>query len=156
MLEKFSPPSFRWLAIGLLRDVSDNHSWDELAGVQLVPDSADPATLRAAFNNLSAPGTPTDSALVIWGGVFWPFNQVIDNFRLWDDIQRMQTIEFNATVEDGVIPIPRQYKGSIAEKVRVIVFPQPEAEKPKKKKVYSIGIDMTGYKFNREEANERR
>jgi hypothetical protein len=29
-------------------------------------------------------------------------------------------------------------------------------EKSKKKKNYSIGIDMTGYKFDREEANERR
>ena len=28
--------------------------------------------------------------------------------------------------------------------------------KSKKKKIYSIGIDMAGYKFDREEANERR
>ena len=68
----------------------------------------------------------------------------------------MQAVEFNAVVENGVIPIPHEYKNSIAEKVRVIVLSELNAEKPKKKKIYSIGIDMTGFKFDREEANERR
>jgi hypothetical protein len=68
----------------------------------------------------------------------------------------MQAVEFDTTVENGVINIPHQYKTSVADKVRVIVLSEPNAEKPKKKKIYSIGIDMTGYKFNREEANERR
>jgi hypothetical protein len=68
----------------------------------------------------------------------------------------MQAIEFNATVENGVIPIPHQYKNSIADNVRVIVLSDPIMEKSQKKKIHSIGIDMTGYIFNREEANERR
>ena len=68
----------------------------------------------------------------------------------------MQAVEFTATVENGVIPIPRRYIKSVADKVRVIVLSQSAAEKPKKKKIYSIGIDMTGFRFNREEANERR
>ena len=68
----------------------------------------------------------------------------------------MQAIEFNATVENGVIPIPRQYKKSVIDKVRVIVFSEKTAERSKKKKIYSIGINMKGYKFNREEANDRR
>ena len=68
----------------------------------------------------------------------------------------MQAIEFSAIVENGVIPIPRQYKKSVADKVRVIVLSETEKEKPKKKKIYSIGINMKGYKFSREEANERR
>ena len=68
----------------------------------------------------------------------------------------MQAVEFNSTVENGVIPIPRKYKNSIADKVRVIILSEPNDEKPKKKKIYSIGIDMTGFKFDREEANERR
>ena len=68
----------------------------------------------------------------------------------------MQAVEFNATIENGVIPIPRKYKNSIADKVRVIILSEPNTEKPKKKKIYSIGIDMTGFKFDREEANERR
>ena len=68
----------------------------------------------------------------------------------------MQAVEFNATVENGVIPIPRRYLKRVADKVRVIVLSEVSAEKPKKKKIYSIGIDMTGFQFNREEANERR
>ena len=69
---------------------------------------------------------------------------------------KMKTVEFNATVKNGIIPIPRQYKNNVSEKVRVIVFSEANVEKPKKKKIYSLGIDMTGYKFNREAANERR
>ena len=68
----------------------------------------------------------------------------------------MQAVEFNATVENGIITIPRQYKKTITDKVRVIVLSETDREKPKNKKIYSIGIDMKGYKFNREEANERR
>ena len=68
----------------------------------------------------------------------------------------MQAVEFNATIENGVIPIPRRYIKRVADKVRVIVLSEVTAKKPKKKKIYSIGIDMTGFQFNREEANERR
>jgi len=68
----------------------------------------------------------------------------------------MQAVEFNVTVENGVIPIPPRYKKTITDKVRVIVLSETDREKPKKKKIYSIGIDMAGYKFDREEANERR
>ena len=68
----------------------------------------------------------------------------------------MQAIEFNATVENGVIPIPNQYRDSVSDNVRVIILSDTNADKPKKKKIYSIGIDMTGYKFDREEANARR
>ena len=67
----------------------------------------------------------------------------------------MQAVEFNATVKNGVIPIPNQYKNSVSDRVRVIVFPEMYKGKLKKKKIYSIGIDMTGYKFDREEVNER-
>ena len=70
--------------------------------------------------------------------------------------KKMQAVEFSAIVENGVIPIPRQYKDSVTDKVRVIVLSEAKTEKPKKKKIYSIGLDMTGYRFNREEANERR
>ena len=68
----------------------------------------------------------------------------------------MQAVEFIATVKDGVIPIPKQYKNNFSDKVRVIVFPKSYGEKLKKKKIYSIGIDMTGFKFDREDANDRR
>ena len=70
----------------------------------------------------------------------------------------MQAVEFNATVENGVIPIPPQYREVISDNVKVFVRAEKTTaqKSDKKKKLYYIGIDMTGYKFNREEANERR
>ena len=72
----------------------------------------------------------------------------------------MQAVEFETKVENGVIPIPSQYRDTFSDDVRVIVLKEEKASqepaKQKKKKLYYIGIDMTGYKFNREEANERR
>jgi len=42
--------------------------------------------------------------------------------------------------------------------VKVILLSEDKVEKKprEKKKIYSIGIDMTGFKFDREEANARR
>ena len=68
----------------------------------------------------------------------------------------MQAVEFNAIIENGVIPIPNRFKKSVTDKVRVIVLSETNMEKSKKKKIYSVGINMKGYKFDREEANERR
>ena len=69
----------------------------------------------------------------------------------------MQTVEFNAAIENGVIPIPQQYRDTLTDDVRVILIPKERIlSKPENKKIYSIGINMTGYKFDREEANERR
>jgi hypothetical protein len=72
----------------------------------------------------------------------------------------MQAVEFETRVENGVIPIPYQYKDTFSDNVRVIVLTEEgisrEPVKQKKKELHYIGIDMTGYKFDREEANERR
>ena len=70
----------------------------------------------------------------------------------------MEAVEFNATVENGVIPIPQKYREAFSDNVKVFVRAEKKTEQKsaKKKKLYSIGIDMPGYKFNREEANERR
>ena len=70
----------------------------------------------------------------------------------------MQAVEFNATVENGVIPIPSQYREAFSDNVKVFVRAEKKTdqESVKKKKLFYIGIDMTGYKFDREEANERR
>ena len=70
----------------------------------------------------------------------------------------MQAVEFKTTVKDGTITIPSQYIGSISEDVRVILLSEAKgASRPvkQKKKLHYIGIEMPGYKFNREEANER-
>ena len=72
----------------------------------------------------------------------------------------MQAVEFEAIITNGVIPIPQQYRDTLSDKMEVIVHAveniSQEPIKKKEKKLYYIGIDMTGYKFNREEANERR
>jgi hypothetical protein len=67
----------------------------------------------------------------------------------------MQAVEFETFVENGVIPIPLEYRNSVAESVRVIVFNKEPVKTARKSKIYSIGVDMTGYKFSRDEANER-
>ena len=71
----------------------------------------------------------------------------------------MQAIEFKSTVRNGTITIPSQYIGSISEDVRVILLSEAKETSKivkQKKKLHYIGIEMPGYKFNREEANERR
>jgi len=70
----------------------------------------------------------------------------------------MQAVEFETKIENGVIPVPYQYRDSFSDNVKVILLSKDKVEqKPrKKKKIYSIGIDMTGFKFDREEANARR
>jgi hypothetical protein len=69
----------------------------------------------------------------------------------------MQAIEFSSIVNNGVIPIPDQYKDKIGNSVKVIVFPNDTRQTRGKKKgaFHRIGIDMTGFQFDREEANER-
>ena len=72
----------------------------------------------------------------------------------------MEAVEFEATIYNGMIPIPTQYRDTLIDKMEVIVHATENcSQKPfkqQKKKLHYIGIDMTGYKFNREEANERR
>jgi hypothetical protein len=69
----------------------------------------------------------------------------------------MQSIEFSSVVTNGVIPIPEQYKGQIGNEVKVIVFPDDTRQVQRKKKgdFHCIGLDMTGFQFDREAANER-
>ena len=72
----------------------------------------------------------------------------------------MKSVEFTATVENGVIPIPNQYRHFFSDNVKVIVRTEEkvsqDSSNQKKKKIHHIGIDMTGFKFDREEANARR
>ena len=70
----------------------------------------------------------------------------------------MQAVEFETFVENGVIPIPVEYRDSVAENVKVIVLNKDDnGSKPVKKKssFHCFDIDMTGFVFNRDEANER-
>jgi hypothetical protein len=72
----------------------------------------------------------------------------------------MQAVKFETRIENGVISIPYQYKNTFSDNIRVILLTEEgislKPVKQKKKELHYIGIDMTGYKFDREEANERR
>jgi len=77
----------------------------------------------------------------------------------------MRTIQFETVVNGGVIRIPEQYMKLIPRAVNVTLVPA-EKERPKfKAKTKSNPSDINefpailntkGWKFNREEANERR
>lgn len=75
----------------------------------------------------------------------------------------MQAYEFIARPENGVIPIPEEYKGSITSNVKVIVLemkPEPSARtkagtRQKSNMLLAPTLDTSGWKFNREDANAR-
>jgi len=66
-----------------------------------------------------------------------------------------KTISFETEVENGYIKVPASYD---IHEVKVILMWNDGAKtrtKDHKPKLPYLGIDMTGYKFDREEANER-
>jgi hypothetical protein len=69
----------------------------------------------------------------------------------------MRAYEFSAAVEDhGIIHIPKEYLNDISSNVKVIIFnPEENCPNPKKKAFNAMKISTKGFKFNREEANER-
>jgi hypothetical protein len=72
----------------------------------------------------------------------------------------MQAYEFYATPENGFIPIPEQYRSSIKKNVKVIVLEEKIAKpivdtRRKSDFLLPPTMDTRGWKFNREEANER-
>lgn len=67
----------------------------------------------------------------------------------------MQAYEFNATASNGFIKIPEEYAKKISSDVRVIVMTEKKPRSKKQNLFPDFGINTEGYKFNREEANER-
>jgi hypothetical protein len=68
----------------------------------------------------------------------------------------MQAYEFSTAVEDnGIIHIPEEYLKDISSTVKVIIFTKDEERQPQKKTFTAMKIHTKGFKFNREEANER-
>ena len=75
----------------------------------------------------------------------------------------MQTYEFYAKPENGVIPIPEKYVNQITNKVMVIIMDKNSANNSigdknvttKSDLLLPPTMDTSGWKFNREEANER-
>jgi len=75
----------------------------------------------------------------------------------------MQAYEFYATPKNGVIPIPEKYRSQITNNVMVIIlekkpwtFSREAASNRKKTDLLSPpSLKTKGWKFNREDANER-
>ena len=76
----------------------------------------------------------------------------------------MQAFEFYTSPKDGIIQIPEQYRSQVSEQVLVIVLEhkpsmQNQHGKASKKRKSDLllppTLDTRGWKFDREEANER-
>ena len=72
----------------------------------------------------------------------------------------MKHIEFAAHVKDGIIKIPKRYLPNLEGVSFKITIEVPETKLAKKKpslreKFKAISLDTRGFKFNRNEANER-
>jgi len=73
----------------------------------------------------------------------------------------MQIIEFKSTSHNGVISIPDSYKDWYNNTVRVVLLREPkplpqETDSTELEHFFDqFNADLTGYRFNREEANER-
>ena len=66
----------------------------------------------------------------------------------------MQAYEFYAVPENGVITIPEQYRNKIKTGVKVVLFEETNSGK-RTDLLSPISIDTRGWKFDKEEANER-
>ena len=67
----------------------------------------------------------------------------------------MQTYEFYATAQDGMIKIPDVYVGKITSTVNVIILVHENVRTGKRALFPDFSIDTSDFVFNREEANVR-
>jgi hypothetical protein len=81
-------------------------------------------------------------------------------------MKAMQTIQFEADVKGGTIQIPTEFLGNLPKVVNVTLIPIRKAKilsAPEKRTreftaedFSAMKLDLKGWKFDREEANERR
>jgi len=68
----------------------------------------------------------------------------------------VKAIEFKAKVDKGIIEIPEKFKNKLGREVRVILLLEDkEDEYVGRPRFTAVRINTKGFKFNREEANER-
>ncbi len=70
----------------------------------------------------------------------------------------MQIIEFNEKLSDGIIKLPSQFKDWNNRQVRVILLAEKIVPISPEKDSYTfdaVSLKTKGFRFNREEANER-
>ena len=61
--------------------------------------------------------------------------------------------EFRSTIENGVIPLPQEYRAIADGTVRVIVLPEGQEESTEQ--FTALKLDTKGFRFDREYANDR-
>ena len=68
----------------------------------------------------------------------------------------LQAYEFNSVVDkEGIIYVPQQYLSNISSPVKVIILSSGKKTNNGNKQFSAINLETKGFKFNREEANER-
>jgi len=67
----------------------------------------------------------------------------------------MEAFEFRATAKDGIIKIPEKYRKKLTHNIKVIVLTEDSIKEVNDDSFPFFGISTNGYKFDREEANER-
>jgi len=67
----------------------------------------------------------------------------------------MYAVEFNVEVNDGIIKIPKEYGIKNGHNVRVIILANDDESKKSSRKFNAVRIKTSGFKFDREAANDR-
>ena len=68
----------------------------------------------------------------------------------------MESIAFETMIRNGMIAIPEEYRKRFQEPFRIIVHIEPLTEKQETGVSFNAArISTKGFKFNRDEANER-
>jgi hypothetical protein len=67
----------------------------------------------------------------------------------------MKAIEFKARADKGIIEIPKEIKSKLNQEVRVILLFEENEKNLRQHHFTAAKIKTRGFKFNREEANER-
>ena len=74
----------------------------------------------------------------------------------------MYAIEFETTIKNGIVHIPKEYKDlqEKQEEVRFLIMYDSDDKyrantRKRKKEMSAISIDTIGFKFDRDEAHER-
>jgi hypothetical protein len=67
----------------------------------------------------------------------------------------LQTYIFDSVIQNGVIPIPEEYRYITAGEVKITIQKE-EPDLPKNRKTYNaIELDTRNFTFDREESNAR-
>jgi len=67
----------------------------------------------------------------------------------------LQTYTFDSIIQNGIIPIPEEYRDIAAGEVKITIQKEEQAFPISRKTFNAIELDTRGFTFNREEANAR-